>query len=318
MEALLKLLPGPQPLLVRYGITVLIVALMFAVKLGMQNATGLYGFIVYVPAVVAAALVFDRGSGYLAVVVSAAFVASSVPWTAERTNDHLSAIASFIIVGSGLVFISEGLHRALERAENAARERDLLLEEMSHRVKNKFTLINSIIGLQCKDAAPEVKAALDAVAGRVRIIANVHDYLQISRHQGLVGMSGYLTKLCGALAAAGAHMRPIILAVDAVNVEFPPQKALSIGLIVNELVTNAFKYAFPDDRAGTIRIQLRRVDGIFELAVSDDGIGASGEPHSGLGTRLINVLAAQIGGSVRREIPDTGYCVIVSFQGDIV
>ncbi len=312
MEALLKLLPPPQPLLVRYGITVLMVALMFAVKLGMQNATGLYGFIVYVPAVVAAALLFDRGSGYLAVVVSAAFVASSVPWTADRADAHLSALASFIIVGSGLVFISEGLHRALERAEAATRERDLLLEEMSHRVKNKFSMINSIIGLQAKNAPPEARVALDAVASRVLIIANVHDFLQLSRHQGLVAMSGYLTKLCGALAAAGAHMRPIVLAVDAVDVEFPPQKALSIGLIVNELVTNALKYAFPEDRAGTIRVQLRRIDGIFELLVRDDGIGSTGDVHPGLGTRLVNVLAAQIGGSVRWENQDSGCCVIVS------
>lgn len=145
MEGLLKLLPGPQPVYVRYGVTVLMVVLMFSIRLGMQERTGLYGFIMYVPAVVAAALLFDRGTGYFAVALSTGLVALSLPWMPDRAEAHISALASFVLIAGGLVFISEGLHRALERAEAATRERDLLLEEMSHRVKNKFAMIQSIM-----------------------------------------------------------------------------------------------------------------------------------------------------------------------------
>ncbi len=81
MDGLLRLLPGPQPLIVRYGLTIVLVLLMFSLKLGLRSGTGLYGFILYVPAVVAAALLFDRGSGYFAVAFSSALVASTLPWS---------------------------------------------------------------------------------------------------------------------------------------------------------------------------------------------------------------------------------------------
>ena len=133
MDGLLRLLPEPQPLIVRYGLTIVLVLLMFSLKLGLRSGTGLYGFILYVPAVVAAALLFDRGSGYFAVAFSSALVASTLPWSAERSADHVSALSSFILISSGLVLISEGLRRALERAEAAKIANQILLQEMSHR-----------------------------------------------------------------------------------------------------------------------------------------------------------------------------------------
>lgn len=311
MESLLKLLPGPQPLFVRYGITAILVLLMFGLRLGMQERTGMYAFILYVPAVVASALLFDRGTGYFAVALSAGLISLNLPWTPERAEAHVSALASFVIVASGLVFISEGLHRALERAEAASRERDLLLSEMSHRVKNKFSLIHSILGLQAREASAETKAALDAVAGRVLMIASLHEQLQYSRHGGLMEISEYLDKLQSTLAPAAGYLRPVSLTVHADAHALPPQKALAVGLIVNELVTNAFKYAFPEDRAGKIVVEFRRIDSGCELIVADDGIGGQREP--GLGTRLVNILAAQLQGTIRWETPDTGTRIVVSF-----
>lgn len=113
MEALLKLLPGPQPIYIRYGATALMVLLAHALKLGVNDIAGPYAFIIYVPAFVAAALMFDRLSGYLGVALSACAVAWSLPWTPDRFDAHVSALALFVIVSSGLVYMSEGLHRAL-------------------------------------------------------------------------------------------------------------------------------------------------------------------------------------------------------------
>jgi len=312
VESFLRLLPGPKPVYVRYGLTVLMVLLMYAIRLGMQERTGLYGFIIYIPAVVAAALLFDRGTGYFAVALSAAVVAINLPWTPERVEAHVSALASFALIASGLVFISEGLHRALERAEAAARERDLLLREMSHRVKNKFTMIQSIIGLQAKDATPEAKASLAAVASRVLMIASLHDHLQLSRHGDQMEISEYLGKLGATLAPAVGYLRPIALSVNVEHHTLPPQKALALGLIVNELVTNAVKYAFPDERSGSITVDYRRANGVYELIVADNGVGGRHQP--GVGTRLINILSAQLGGTARWDVTDAGTRVIVTVE----
>lgn len=317
MDGLLRLLPGPQPLIVRYGFTIAIVLLMFALKLGLRSGTGLYGFVLYVPAVVAAALLFDRGTGYFAVAFSSALVVLMLPWSAERAGDHVAALSTFILISSGLVLISEGLRRALEKTEAAKLANQILLQEMSHRVKNKFTMIQSVIGLQARVASPETKSALEAISSRVRIIAQVHDYLQLSRHDGGMGMDEYLGKLCGSLADALGHLRPISVAVKVDPIELAPHRALSVGLIVNELVTNAYKYAFPEDRHGTISVALvRQENATVNLNVSDDGVGEAEGSRAGLGTRLVEVLAAQIGGKCSRASANPGMTITVTFKND--
>jgi two-component sensor histidine kinase len=207
-----------------------------------------------------------------------------------------------------LVFIAEGLHRALAKAHEAQKATDLLLQEMSHRVKNKFAMVSSIIGLQARRSTPEIREALEDVGSRVNIIATVHNYLQLSRHEGLIDMSEYLPSLCKALQEALRGPRPITLLTKTQTVTLPPEKALSVGLIVNELVTNAFKYAFDDERIGHVHVELAPTNGGLVLSVSDDGKGRSSECEAGLGSRLVTVFAAQLGGEARWEEPPGGGC----------
>ena len=317
MEALLRLLPDPQPPLTRYIATVLLVLLSYALKLGMQGRTGVYGFIIFVPAIVASSIIFDRGSGYVAVATAVACVAVGLTWTAQTAEPQISALATFVIIGVGLVFVSEGLRRALEQAEKANRERDLLLEEMSHRVTNKFAMIQSIIGLQARGASPEVREHLDAILGRIKVIASEHQYLQLARHNGVVDLAEFLNRLCMSFADATGGLRPIAISVDTDAVSALPKNALPIGLIVNELVTNALKYAFPDDRPGRINVRLKVRGEALELSVSDDGIGCPEEARGGLGTKLINVLAGQLGGTVNRGSGNPGCYVSMAFENSI-
>lgn len=197
MEALLRYLPGPQPIVVRYGATAFLVLVAFGVRLALGSYSGAYGFLFFILPVVASALLFDRGTGFFAVASSALLVASLLDWDAKQ-GAHLGALALFVVVGACLVFIAEGLHRALETAHAAQRASALLLEEMSHRVKNKFALVSAIINLQARRSSPDVKQALEDIASRVNIIATVHNYLQLSRHDGLIDMSEYLPGLCRA------------------------------------------------------------------------------------------------------------------------
>jgi two-component sensor histidine kinase len=309
MESLFRLLPGPQSVGVRYGATLVMVLLTLAIHAGMQGRAGPYQFILFVPAIVASALMFDRGTGFFALVSSAVLVGARLDWT-TAASAHVASLAIFLIIGSGLVFVSEGLHRALERAHKAEQDKDLLLEEMSHRVKNKFTMIASMIALQSRQADGEVQKVLQSIDARVRVIANIHDYLQRSRHDGHVDMKEYLEGLCGSLEQAMVD-RPIALSVSVDQVSLPPDKALPAGLIVNELVTNALKYAFPDDRAGSVRVVLERRDEALRLSVSDDGIGCV-KPNGGLGTRLVKLIAAQQGGDAEWRALDPGCDASVS------
>jgi two-component sensor histidine kinase len=313
MEALFRLLPGPQPIIVRYGATVALVMFAFALRMMVAEATGQYGFLLFILPVVVSGLLFDRGTGFFATALSAALVAAILPWQG-KAQAHVGAILTFVIVAGCLVFIAEGLHRALEAAHKAQRAADLLLQEMTHRVKNKFAMVSSIIGLQARQSSDEVRAVLEDIVSRVNIIATVHNYLQLSRHDGLIDMSEYLPELCKSLQGALCGPRPISLTTTAAQIELPPDKALSTGLIVNELVTNAFKYAFPDERPGHIRVELAETNGDVTLSVTDDGKGCEPEKQAGLGTRLVTVFATQLGGGAAWEAcPDGGCKATVHF-----
>jgi two-component sensor histidine kinase len=208
---------------------------------------------------------------------------------------YIGALAMFFVVAGCLVFIAEGLHTALVAAHNAQRATELLLQEMSHRVKNKFAMVSSIIRLQARRSPPEVQRALEDISARVSVIANVHDFLQLSRHEGLIDMSEYLPALCRSLGDALGPQN-VLVSASAPKFEVPPEKALATGVIVNELVTNAFKYAFTGKGTGHVRVNLAREADGFVLSVADDGTGFPGEWKEGLGTRLVALFADQLGG----------------------
>jgi two-component sensor histidine kinase len=214
----------------------------------------------------------------------------------------------FAIVGACLVLIAEGLHRALATAQAAQRATALLLDEMSHRVKNKFAMVASIISLQSRRSSPEVRQALDDIVRRVNVIATVHDSLQLSRHEGLIDMSEYLPRLCDSLKEALLRPRAISLTASAVTVQLPPDKALSIGVIVNELVTNAVKYAFDEDRSGHVRVDLSRGEKGLVLTVQDNGRGYPPSAEAGLGSRLVTTFATQLEGVAAWDAGRAGGC----------
>ena len=313
MEALLRYLPGPQPAAVRYGGATALVLIAYGIRLALYEFSGAYGFLFFILPVVASALLFDRTTGFFAVGLSASLVASLIDWDA-KPGAHVVALLLFVIVGGCLVFIAEGLHRALVTANAAQRATGLLLDEMSHRVKNKFAMVSSIISLQARRSAPEARQALEEIARRVSVIAAVHDYLQLSRHEGLIEMSEYLPRLCQSLKDALLGHRAITLTTDIAPISMPPDRALAIGLIVNELVTNAVKYAFPAERTGQIGVQLRVQPNLCVLTVEDTGQGFAKDAESGLGSRLVTTFANQLGGKANWTAAEsTGCKVVVDF-----
>ncbi|CAN1724225.1 two-component system, sensor histidine kinase PdtaS [Hyphomicrobium sp. 1Nfss2.1] len=123
-------------------------------------------------------------------------------------------------------------------------------------------------------------------------------------------MAEYVPGLCNSLKEALCGPRAISLTSRAVAAMLPPEKALSIGLIVNELVTNAVKYAFEEGRAGKVHVDLSRENSRFLLTVSDDGRGYSPAAEASLGTRLVTTFASQLVGSATWANGPNGGCVI--------
>jgi two-component sensor histidine kinase len=176
-------------------------------------------------------------------------------------------------------------------------------------------MVASVLGLQANSHADQgVQAALRSAVGRIQVIARAHDRLQRRDPVAVVRTDQYLRDVCHGLGELLRDVRPIAVTVEAEPIELPTSVAVPLGLLTNELVTNAFKYAFPHDHGGTIRVSLKRVDSTWaELSVVDDGVGYSGGARQGLGTRLTTLLSRQLSGTIAREPADPGCRVTIRF-----
>jgi two-component sensor histidine kinase len=308
MENLIRLLPArPQSLLVRVGATAAMVVVSFLLRLGIEERAGPYGFVLFIPAIVAASIIFDRASGFFATALTIILVSALLHWS-EHFPAHLASVASFGVVSAGLVLVSEGMRKALERAMRAEAEKDLLLRELSHRSRNNFAVAASVLALQGRTLSePTARAALEAAASRIRVIAEAQAHLHPASGKGHVEIDTYLEDLCRSLGDALRDVRPVAVRVLAEPITLPADRAVPIGLIVNELVTNAFKYAFPAAREGTVTVRLaQRSPTELSLEVSDNGIGCPDDVKEGLGANLVRLLVQQLGGTFTREGANPG------------
>ena len=187
--------------------------------------------------------------------------------------------------------------------EKALEEKTVLLNEIHHRVKNNLQVISSLLNLQARGAEPSVASALAESQGRVKAMALIHQLLYERNDFSQVDLSAYLRRLCALLQEGYRGSRANFkLTVDVPGEIFLSlQSAVPCGLLVNELVTNAVKHAFPEQRSGHIEVSLAALDARHcVITVADDGVGlpegvAPGISRS-LGMQLIPLLADQAGG----------------------
>ncbi len=185
--------------------------------------------------------------------------------------------------------------------ENSLVEKDSLLKEIHHRVKNNLQMVSSLLSLQTKNTRS--KAAIEALEegkSRVKAMALIHQKLYQNEDLSVIEMQGYIESLINSVQSVfkkGGHN--INITIDAEGVELDIDRAIPFGLILNELVSNSFKYAFPDDHANPkIYIHLRKngQEGFFEYV--DNGIGLPDDSeeraNSSMGIRLINRLVNQL------------------------
>lgn len=316
---LLTLLPKQQKSVwVRYGATTAIVACAAILRLALDDALQGYPLLLFIPAVFLAALLFDKGSGFLATLLSAIIAALIFIQPESLANDlrHWFPLFLFVLIGFTISAVTEALRKAVRKLERLERSKAMLLEEMAHRIKNDLAMVGSLLRLQSRgmDAGP-AREALESAVARMSVVAQVHQRLHRTiEDRTIVDMSSYLEELCGELGDLLRDVRPIALKVQAAQLELPANQAASVGLIVNELVTNALKYAYPDASGGVIHIVLQQENGDIVVVVEDDGIGCPSNAHEGVGSRLVKMLAAQYSGEVQRPASDRGCKITVRLQ----
>jgi chemotaxis protein methyltransferase CheR len=204
----------------------------------------------------------------------------------------------------------------LEREHADAHKRiSMLLQEMTHRVKNSLQSIAAMVMIEARShKSGEGKAALERVSHRIDALGQLYSKLSKSDTVESVDAATYLDDLCRDLIASVDREggRAIVLKTDIESEFLPTDRAIPIGLIVNELVTNAVKYAFPGEASGTVMVALKRAPGELRLTVADDGKGIDiTRADSGLGGRLVEGFAQQLGGQVERESGSQGTTVRV-------
>jgi PAS domain S-box-containing protein len=202
----------------------------------------------------------------------------------------------------------------LERDHALAHARiGMLLQEMIHRVKNSLQVIAAMVMIESRRlGSREGRAALERVSNRITAIGQLYAKLSTADTIEAVDAATYLDELCRDLITSVQNEvgASIVLKTDIASELLPTDRAIPIGLIVNELVTNAVKYAFPGGASGTVAVMLKRTPGELRLTVADDGQGLDpSRTDSGLGSRLVDGFAKQLGGRVERRSDSQGTAV---------
>jgi two-component sensor histidine kinase len=196
-------------------------------------------------------------------------------------------------------------------------DKDLLLHEVHHRVKNNLQVVASLLHLQSAQTPdPRTREALRESESRVRAIALVHERLHQSAALANLDMVGYLEAIGQGVIRSMAGRTAITFGVEAGGVRLGADAAIPCGLIVNELVSNALKYAFPGRARGSIAVRLTARGASITLEVADDGVGLPPSVElrrvPTLGLRLVESLADQLGGTVELH-RSAGTCCQIRF-----
>jgi len=202
--------------------------------------------------------------------------------------------------------------------ETLAHKEDLI-KEINHRVSNSLQVVSNLLLLQARGSGQVARRYLDAAAGRISAVAYIHRRLYQVDRGGRIDFKLYLDELCGdiqrSVTADECHHDFV---VDADSAEMSAQRATALGLILNELVTNAIKHGFPAGVAGRIVIGFHAREGQHVLTVADDGCGlpVSVDPQrsKGLGMRIIQALTMQLSGTLAFHHGDGGSGALVTIR----
>lgn len=319
-RAVLWLIPKrrlPLPLQVPLGAAFAGTGLL--IQLSLNPIIGGFPLLMFIPAVFLSALTLGKAAGTVTTLLGASLAAYFIVEPKLSFNVGPSATLALIIfvtVGIGISLVLEALRQTIEKLDESEASKALLLEELAHRTKNDLAIVSSAITLQRNASSdPEVREALDAANARLLVVARAQERLRGGKAEGRLDLDAYIKGLCHDLGDLLRDVRPIAVRVSCPRLLVQPDLAVNVGLIVNELVTNSLKYAFPDETGGTIEVDVTAAPPRLIIEVRDDGIGCGNFEKPGLGSKLVKLLAKQLAGIVEREAGNPGYVVRIALTG---
>lgn len=214
----------------------------------------------------------------------------------QRNISFGAAIALLVIAGL-ILWQYKQKQKINSKLSLALADREILLKEIHHRVKNNLQVISSLLNLQSKSVKD--KSAQDAVIegrNRVKSMSMIHEHLYQKNNLTGIAMQEYVQELCDSLMRSyGIDSERVQTSINMSGLNLDVDTAIPMGLILNELVTNSMKYAFPGDEKGVIQILLKEQNEKLFFHVSDNGIGKSAaQDGHGFGTELVSLLAEKL------------------------
>jgi len=242
---------------------------------------------------------------------------------AEISLSHLSVNGGYTVAFVADITQRHGAEREREslisQLHSALAEKTVLLKEVNHRVKNNLSVIGALLGMQADEVDSEqARQALGDSQQRVLSMALVQEFLYTGDHLDRINFGQYARQLAEQISAACSVDDRVRIEVKAEPIDLPVNRAIPCGLILNELVSNAFKHGFPGGRTGSITVRFsRRPEGDLLLSCEDDGVGIPEgvdwkNAHS-LGLRIVQILVKQIEGKLTLDRPHRGTRFELSF-----
>ncbi|HWQ20758.1 MAG TPA: PAS domain S-box protein [Methanotrichaceae archaeon] len=225
-------------------------------------------------------------------------------WTEQRRVPVYDKVGRLVAIEGIVRDISEWV-KADEKIKASLREKDVMLKEIHHRVKNNLQIISSLLSIQSRQIEDHAtQEILKESRNRVKSLALVHENLYRSPDLGKIDFSAYIKKLASSLASSYRIKGQIAIKVEADEVYLGIDMAIPCGLILNELITNSIKHAFPDGTAGEMYADFRRnPDGRLVLKVGDNGIGLPADldlkKSRSMGLMLVSSLVSQLDGTLK-------------------
>lgn len=216
-----------------------------------------------------------------------------------------------------LQLLNKNLETTNVQLDKRNAENELLLKEIHHRVKNNLEVVSSLLALQSAQIDdPNIQTAMQASQNRVQSMGILHQKLYQSEHLAFIEMKNYFVNLSENILDSYNERERIEVEFPMENLELDVDTAVPVGLIVNELITNALKYAFPQGKMGKIKLSLREIGtNILQLSISDNGVGkiVNAMPQgSGFGTQLVSLLTTQLNGVLTQTV-ENGTMISIQF-----
>ena len=311
----------------RIAVTVAAVFIAYLIQIPLEVEIPGEPFLMFFLVVICTTLAFGSLAGFIAVGLSTLL---SIPFFEPIGSFSLTHAADLIrvelyaLLGAGSVFavwrFGSTLRALRETNDTLVRldkSRSLLLRETAHGVANNFATVAALLSMG-STSVDDIKArrSLDEAVEQVKVMARVHRRLRARDQDVSLDSEAYIRELCDDLKEM-AHGRPIVIDCEADSRPLYMHQAVLLGLILNELVTNAVKHAFPDGRAGRTRVRLKALDTKFRLSVEDDGVGFDRSSRNGTdmgqGQALVLGLAQELEGNLEFQSTTTGSSFHLTF-----